>query len=116
VTAGGEPAPAGIGPPNETGAGPPDPGRSPAAPAQSGPEAAPADRAPPRAGSQTAPFRFRVRDFMRPTVMTSPVDASVREVVAAMAARRRTAVVLTDEAGRVAGILTERDVTRRIAV
>jgi signal-transduction protein with cAMP-binding, CBS, and nucleotidyltransferase domain len=116
VTAGSEPAPAGVGPPSETGAGPPDPERSPAAPARSRPEAAPADRTGPRAGSQTALFRFRVRDFMRPTVMTSPVDASVREVVAAMAARRRTAAVLTDEAGRVAGILTERDVTRRIAV
>lgn len=67
------------------------------------------------ARSQTAIFGKRVGDFMRPSVMTMPADRPIAEVVAAMAGAGRSSAVLVDPAGRVAGILTERDVTRRVA-
>ena len=67
------------------------------------------------AHSQTAAFRHRVRDHMRaPPVV---VDGEVRalEVVVLMAEARASAAVVVDQAGRIEGILTEQDVTRRIA-
>jgi len=65
--------------------------------------------------SQTAIFGKWVGDFMRPSVMVVPSEQAVGEVVGAMAAGGRSSAVLVDAAGRVAGILTERDVTRRVA-
>jgi CBS domain-containing protein len=66
--------------------------------------------------SQTAIFGKRVGDFMRPTVLTVADTMPVGEVLAALASGERTSAVLVDAAGRVAGILTERDVTRRVAL
>ncbi len=65
--------------------------------------------------SQTAIFAKRVRDFMRASVMTAAGDTPVAAVIADMAANGRSSAVLVDAGGRVAGILTERDVTRRVA-
>jgi len=65
--------------------------------------------------SQTAIFGKRVSDFMRPTVMTAPETAAVGEVVAAMAEAGRSSALLLDGAGRVTGIMTERDIARRVA-
>jgi signal-transduction protein with cAMP-binding, CBS, and nucleotidyltransferase domain len=75
-----------------------------------------ASPAPAARRSQTAVFGKRVRDFMRPNVMTTPADAPVHQVIAEMAAAERSSVVLVDGSGRAVGILTERDVTRRVAL
>ncbi len=53
---------------------------------------------------------------MRPTVMTASAETPVGQVIADMAAEGRSSVVVVDGGGRVFGILTERDVTRRVAV
>jgi CBS domain-containing protein len=66
------------------------------------------------AHSQTAAFRRRVRDHMQGPPVVVPGGLPVLEVVARMTEARASAAVIL-EAGRVAGILTEQDVTRRIA-
>jgi CBS domain-containing protein len=43
-------------------------------------------------------------------------DATVQEAITQMAEKRRAAVVIVDAAGRLAGIFTERDLLRRVAV
>ncbi len=65
--------------------------------------------------SQTAFFGKRVGDFMRPSAMAVPGGTSIGEVVAAMASGGRSSAMVVDPAGRITGILTERDVTRRVA-
>jgi CBS domain-containing protein len=68
------------------------------------------------AHSQTAAFRRRVRDHMRAPPVVVQGEVAAREVVARMTEARASAAVVVDPAGRIAGILTEQDVTRRIAV
>lgn len=51
---------------------------------------------------------------MAPCVVV-PASKPVGDIVAAMTAANATAVVVVDDAGRAVGILTERDVTRKIA-
>jgi len=66
------------------------------------------------AHSQTAVFRRLVGDHMQaPPVVVAP-EVSALEVVARMTEARASAAVVVD-GGRIAGILTEQDVTRRIA-
>jgi CBS domain-containing protein len=66
------------------------------------------------AHSQTAAFRRRVRDHMQGPPVVVPGGLPALEVVARMTeARVSAAVILENE--RIAGILTEQDVTRRIA-
>ncbi len=48
-------------------------------------------------------------------VVTIGVAAKVRDAVALLAARRIGALVVTDEGGRIAGIVSERDVVRVVA-
>jgi CBS domain-containing protein len=43
-------------------------------------------------------------------------DSTVHEAITQMAEKRRAAVVIVDAAGRLAGIFTERDLLRRVAV
>ncbi len=64
--------------------------------------------------SQTAVFGKRVADIMRPGVLTAPGDQPVAGAVAEMAVTGRTSIIVIDPAGRASGILTERDVTRRV--
>jgi CBS domain-containing protein len=67
------------------------------------------------AHSQTAAFRRWVRDHMQaPPVVVSGTQLAL-EVVALMTEARASAAVILGEDGRIAGILTEQDVTRRIA-
>ena len=64
--------------------------------------------------SQTAAFRRRVRDHMQAPPVVVAGDLPALEVVARMTEARASAAVILENA-RVAGILTEQDVTRRIA-
>jgi CBS domain-containing protein len=66
------------------------------------------------AHSQTAAFRQRVRDHLRaPPVVVAGATPAL-EVVALMTDAGASAALVVDE-GRIRGILTEQDVTRRIA-
>lgn len=82
--------------------------------AGAGPSPAPGPVLPER--SQTAIFGKRVGDFMRPTVMTAPDTIPIGALVEAMVRDERSSAVLLDGTGRIAGIVTERDVTRRVAI
>ena len=66
------------------------------------------------AHSQTSAFRRRVRDHMQAPPVVVGGELPALEVVARMTEARASAAVILDGA-RVAGILTEQDVTRRIA-
>ena len=67
------------------------------------------------AHSQTAAFRQLVRDHMQAPPVAVARDLPALEVVARMTAARASAAVVLDAEQRPAGILTEQDVTRRIA-
>ena len=67
------------------------------------------------AHSQTAAFRQCVRDHMRAPPVVVAGDLPALEVVARMTAAGASAAVVLDRGQRLAGILTEQDVTRRIA-
>jgi signal-transduction protein with cAMP-binding, CBS, and nucleotidyltransferase domain len=66
--------------------------------------------------SQTAIFGKRVRDFVRASTTTVAGDTPVAAAIAEMAATRSSSAIVVDPAGRVSGIFTERDVTRRVAL
>ena len=66
--------------------------------------------------SQTRIFSQAVGDHMGPTPPCLAGDASVAELLGALARAKATCALVTDEAGRLAGIVTERDVARRIAL
>ena len=66
--------------------------------------------------SQTRIFSQAVGDHMGPTPPCLAGDASVSELLGALARAKATCALVTDEAGRLAGIVTERDVARRIAL
>ena len=66
--------------------------------------------------SQTAIFGKRVGDFMRPSALTVSAGTAIGEVIAAMASGGRSSVVVLDPGRRIIGILTERDVTRSVAL
>jgi signal-transduction protein with cAMP-binding, CBS, and nucleotidyltransferase domain len=65
--------------------------------------------------SQTAIFNKLVGDFMRECPPTLPADSTCAEGVRRMIEAQRSSVMITDASGRLLGILTERDVARRIA-
>lgn len=66
--------------------------------------------------SQTAIFSKYVGDYMRPSALVVPAGTAISDVVAAMTSGGRSSAVVLDSGGRIAGILTERDVTRRVAL
>jgi CBS domain-containing protein len=66
------------------------------------------------AHSQTAAFRQQVRDHLRAPPVVVPGATPVREVVARMTQAGASAALVVGD-GRIRGILTEQDVTRRIA-
>lgn len=49
------------------------------------------------------------------TVQTVPIDAAVSDAIATLNTHRIGAVVVVDAKGRVAGILSERDIVRRLS-
>lgn len=63
----------------------------------------------------TAVFRHLVRAHMAAAPIVVPADMASADVVARMVAEDATAAVIEDAAGHVRGILTERDVVRRLA-
>lgn len=65
--------------------------------------------------SQTTVFRRSVRDHMQAPPVVVAADLPALEVVAQMASARASAAIVVDDAARITGILTEQDVTRRIA-
>ncbi len=67
------------------------------------------------AHGQTAAFRQGVRDHMQAPPVVVAGDLAAGEVVARMAEARASAAVVLDDERRIAGILTEQDVARRIA-
>jgi CBS domain-containing protein len=67
------------------------------------------------AHSQTTVFRRQVRDHMQPPPAVVPPHLSTLESVARMRAAGASVAVAVDERRGVIGILTEQDVTRRIA-
>lgn len=65
--------------------------------------------------ARTAVFRHLVREHMGPPPLAVAAGATVREVVAGLAAAEASAAVVVAPEGRVLGILTEQDVVRRLA-
>lgn len=61
------------------------------------------------------PYRHRVSDLMAAPLVTLPGDATVAEAARHMAECRVSSIVVLDESGQAAGILTERDVLRLVA-
>lgn len=66
--------------------------------------------------TQTAVFSMRVRDFMRPRADALAIRAgtSCAEMIAHLKAGKASCAVIVDAAGRPIGIITERDIARRI--
>ena len=63
--------------------------------------------------SQTKIFSQLVRDYMRKDPVVLPPDASVADLLEQMTSRKRTSALITDGDGRLDGIITEQDITRR---
>jgi CBS domain-containing protein len=67
------------------------------------------------AHSQTAAYLTRVRDHVAPPPVVVAESCAIAEVVDRMSAAGASAAVVLDAAERLVGIVTEQDVTRRIA-
>ena len=67
------------------------------------------------AHSQTAAYLTRVRDHVAPPPVVVAESCAIAEVVDRMSAAGASAAVVLDSAERLVGIVTEQDVTRRIA-
>ncbi|HEX6980314.1 MAG TPA: DUF294 nucleotidyltransferase-like domain-containing protein [Alphaproteobacteria bacterium] len=65
--------------------------------------------------SQTAIFTKLVRDFMRPPPFLCAVGTRIADVVAGLTAGGVSSAIIVDNVGRVAGIITEQDIVRRVA-
>jgi signal-transduction protein with cAMP-binding, CBS, and nucleotidyltransferase domain len=65
---------------------------------------------------QTAVFSMRVRDFMRPLADALAIRAGTKcaEMIAHLKASKASCAVVVDAAGRPVGIITEKDIARRI--
>jgi len=66
--------------------------------------------------SRTKIFSDLVRDHMRSSPIVLQRDATVAEMLGRMAEAKRTSALIANGDGRLAGIVTEQDVTRRIAL
>lgn len=66
--------------------------------------------------SQTIVFRQLVGDMMGPPTLTLGPKTPVRELVGRMTGEKASCAVVIDEGGRILGIVTEQDVTRRVAL
>lgn len=65
---------------------------------------------------RTKIFSRRVEDYMRRGPVTVTSGTTVAGLLEAMTAAKRASALVTDADGRLAGIVTEQDVTRRIAL
>lgn len=65
--------------------------------------------------SQVTIFTKRVRDFMRASPLGVDPDLGCAEVVERMSKGAHSSVIVSGEDGGVLGIVTERDITRRVA-
>jgi len=66
--------------------------------------------------SQTKIFSHLVRDYMRPAPLVLPLRTTVSQLLTALSDAGRSSALVSDFSGRLVGIVTERDVTRRIAL
>ncbi len=66
-------------------------------------------------GPRTAIFTRLVRDIMQQRPLTALTTISVAEIIGRMSASRTSCVVIIDNADIPTGILTEQDITRRVA-
>ncbi len=65
---------------------------------------------------RTRIFSHLVSDYMRRQPVVLSEKATVSELLGRMAAAKQTSALITDRKGRLTGIVTEQDVTRRIAL
>lgn len=65
--------------------------------------------------SQTVIFSRLVRDVMRAAPVACPPGTTVAELIRRLVASSSSSALVLDREGRIAGIVTEQDVTRRIA-
>ena len=56
---------------------------------------------------------LKVREIMRPNPLTIPVDATVMQAAKAME-KQDSSCVFVESKGKILGIITERDITRRV--
>jgi CBS domain-containing protein len=66
--------------------------------------------------SQTRIFSQLVRDTMRPAQVVLSANTSVAEMLSRMSGVRTTCALVADGDGRLLGLVTEQDVTRRVAL
>ncbi len=66
--------------------------------------------------SQIRIFSQRVEDFLRPAPVIFGAETEIAEVVGRMTAEQASSALIVDGEGRLAGIVTEQDVTRRAAI
>jgi signal-transduction protein with cAMP-binding, CBS, and nucleotidyltransferase domain len=66
--------------------------------------------------SQTKIFSQLVRDYMRTSPVVVPEDTKVVDLLGRMGAAKATSALVIDGVGRLTGIITEQDITRRVAL
>ncbi|MCG8360235.1 MAG: DUF294 nucleotidyltransferase-like domain-containing protein [Kiloniellales bacterium] len=66
--------------------------------------------------SLTKIFSELVKDYMREPKVVTQATTAVGELIGRMTAAKATSALVVDESGRLLGIITEQDVTRRIAL
>jgi CBS domain-containing protein len=55
-----------------------------------------------------------VKDLMKPEIVTANQDVSVRDAAKIMSDKAVSSIVITDGDGRIAGILTETEIVRKV--
>ena len=64
--------------------------------------------------SQIRIFSQRVADYLRPAPVVLGTETGIAQVVGRMTAEKASSALIVDDEGRLAGIVTEQDVTRRV--
>ena len=77
--------------------------------------AAPQDHAP-LARIDPYPYQHRIRELMLEAPLIMPADATLAEAAAAMNEHSADCVFIGDDAGSVAGIVSERDIVRQVRI
>jgi CBS domain-containing protein len=65
--------------------------------------------------SQIKIFSQRVEGYLRPAPVVLGAETGIAEVVGRMTAEKASSALIVDGEGRLSGIVTEQDVTRRAA-
>ncbi len=65
--------------------------------------------------SQIRIFSQRVADYLRPAPVVLGAEIGIAQVVGRMTAEKASSALIVDGEGRLTGIVTEQDVTRRVA-